>query len=211
MKSIFNLNIFLVAGLFSWKSLAAPLTSVTNQWLDIVLFHHLIDTELKELKNIPTDFKKPYEVEIRSKTKSLILLRTMLKVKSGKIKAEGSIPDKFKTNPYDKKFDQSWSLVISKLETLPMLNCESEKKESVCALFPLEDAKDLASSIDQISKESNSGDLIKFAANKNWTESLRLAYDLTESDPFHFLTYEIIQRIYSLKHQGAGEVAIKGI
>lgn len=181
-----------------------------NTWHEVVLYRDLMRIEVHQLKSIPKDFSSPYKTEISSKTKSMVLLDTILRIKSGLIVAKGEIPKKFKSNPFADKFNSSWNSIISTADNLKPIDCKKNSSD-LCQMIKSEDRSSTLEITTTMKHTSIFTKINGYIVSHNWPEALRYTYKLSEMYPRHNLTYDIIQRVYSLVHQGSGDVAIKGI
>jgi hypothetical protein len=191
-------------------SLASTSPTSHNGWSEILLYETLLQKELKELRSLPDEFKSAYEEEITQKNRSFALLSTILKIRAGIIKAEGPIPTKFKVNPYSKDYEQTWNTLIIKVEALPKIDCNTIKSKFCAFLVAKSENERIAIFNETLNKDIFTA-INKNILTNNWKASLKITYENMDHNPSLKLVYDVIQRLYSFKHQGAGNVAIKGM
>ena len=174
---------------------------------ETILLNILLKKELLLLDSIKNEGTESYKIEIDEKRKALSFLQNTLKRKFGLIQnKEGSKI----YNPFPSKFDQAWFSIIEDLKKLDKSKCDSNNK-LICNLLS-DTSLDGYKTYFMTKTSHNKIDILnQHVINNHWTEALRLAHSLATDKKKHRLTYEIIQRIYSFKHQGSGKVGIKGI
>lgn len=204
-----NLIRLVFAGLLS-LSTSSYASADSSSWSEIMLYETLLQKELKELRALPKDFKEQYQTEISQKNRSFALLTSILKIRSGMITAEGQIPDKYKINPYSSEFDTIWSDIVQKIESLPKLDCNTSK-DTHCSVMNTAGELEKMKAMENIKNPDIYLTINRDVLSNNWKNALRNTYNQMEANPDLKLAYDIIQRLYSFKHQGAGKVAIKGM
>ena len=194
-----NLIRLVFAGLLSFSTYAYA-SAEASSWSEVMLYETLLQKELKELRALPKDFKEQYQTEISQKNRSFALLTSILKIRSGIISAEGQIPSKYKINPYSSEFDTVWSDIVQKIESLPKLDCNSST-DIHCTVMNTAGESEKITAMENIKNPDIYLTINRDVLSNNWKNALRNTYNQLEANPDLRLAYDIIQRLYSFKHQ----------